>query len=84
MTARHRRSGLSDRVAFFEALRPAREACIGQLKNLRPFGADYHQMSVIIAAIDSAAEYFTKQRSFYLSANPDQIGASLSRDARAK
>jgi hypothetical protein len=33
MTQRHTRSGLRDPIAFFEGLRPARQACIDQLRN---------------------------------------------------
>lgn len=65
MTQRHGRAGLRDPVAFFEGLRPARQACIEQLRNLRPSGPDYHMMFVIIAAMDVAAEFFTRRRSFY-------------------
>lgn len=65
MTQRHGRSGLSDPIAFFEGLRPARQACIDQLRNLRPSSPEYHMMFVIIAAMDVAAEFFTRQRSFY-------------------
>lgn len=75
MTARHTRSGLSNPVAFFDALRPAREACTGELRNLPPFGPHYNMLSVIIAAIDVAAEFFTKQRGFYtVGQQPDMIG----------
>ena len=74
MSARNGRTGLSDPVAFFEDLRPAREACVGQLRNLRPTSPQYHMMFVIIAAIDVAAEFFTQRRSFYFSGNPDVIG----------
>jgi len=81
MTARHSRRGLSDPVAFFEGLRPAREACVGQLRNLPPASAHYHMMFVIIAAIDVAAEFFTKRRSFYFGSNPDMIGRNLPPDA---
>lgn len=82
MTARHARSGLGNPVAFFEALRPAREACTGELRNLGPNGPGYHMMLVIISALDVAAEFFTKQRSFYtVSRQPDVIGRNLP-DAR--
>jgi hypothetical protein len=82
MSARNARSGLPDPATFFEALRPAREACTGQLRNLRPYGADYHMLSVVIAALDAAAAYFTKQRDFYtVSQQPDMIGRKLP-DAR--
>jgi hypothetical protein len=82
MTARSVRGGLSDAANFFEGLRPAREACTGQLRNLKPYGADYHMMAVIIAALDAAAGYFTKQRDFYtVSQQPDMIGRKLP-DAR--
>lgn len=65
MTQRHGRAGLHDPIAFFEGLRPARQACIDQLRNLRPSSPEYHMMFVIIAALDVAAEFFTRQRSFY-------------------
>lgn len=65
MTQRHGRAGLRDPIAFFEGLRPARQACIDQLRNLRPSGPEYHMMFVVIAAMDVAAEFFTRQRSFY-------------------
>jgi hypothetical protein len=65
MTQRHSRSGLRDPIAFFEGLRPARQACTDQLRNLRPSSPEYHMMFVIIAAMDVAAEFFTRQRSFY-------------------
>ncbi|WP_156402135.1 hypothetical protein [Caulobacter sp. Root1472] len=81
MTTRHRRGGLSDPVAFFEALRPARAACIGQLRNLPPASAHYHMMYVIIAAIDVAAEFFTKRRGFYFGSSPDMIGRNVPPDA---
>lgn len=84
MTVRRTRGGLSDPVAFFEALRPAREACIGQLRNLVPSSPQYHMMYVIIAAIDVAAEFFTKRRSFYFASNPDLLGRNVNSDARAK
>jgi len=78
MSARNVRSGLRDPVAFFEALRPARQACTDELRNLRPSGPDYHMMAVIISALDAAAEFFTKQRSFYtISRQPDVIGRNL-------
>lgn len=76
MTQRHVRSGLSNPVAFFEALRPARQACVEQLRNLRPSGPDYHMMFVIIAAMDVAAEFFTKQRSFYTVGVSGGLGGS--------
>lgn len=65
MTQRHRRSGLHDPIAFFEGLRPARQACVEQLRNLRPSSPEYHMMFVMIAAMDVAAEFFTRQRSFF-------------------
>lgn len=77
MSDRSARPGLSKYDAFFEALRPAREACIGELRNLRPATPHYHMMYVIIASIDVAAEFFTKRRSFYFSGYPDQIGRKL-------
>lgn len=78
MTARGGRSGLQDPVAFFENLRPARQACVEQLRNLGPSGPSYHMMFVIISALDVAAEFFTKQRSFYtVSRMPDVIGRNL-------
>lgn len=83
MTARHARSGLSHPIAFFEALRPAREACTGELRNLTPSGPHYHMMFVIIAALDVAAEFFTKQRSFYtVTQQPDMIGRGAGSSAR--
>ena len=76
------RSGLNDPVAFFEALRPARQACVDELRNLGPSGPSYHMMFVIISALDVAAEFFTKQRSFYtVGRQPDVIGRKLP-DAR--
>jgi len=77
MTQRHCRSGLRDPIAFFEGLRPARQACIDQLRNLRPSSPEYHMMFVIIAAMDVAAEFFTRQRSFFTVG----AGATASRDA---
>jgi hypothetical protein len=74
MTARGTRGGLQDPAVFFESLRPAREACVDQLRHLRPATSHYHMMFVIIAAIDVAAEFFTKRRSFYFGSNPDMIG----------
>ncbi len=75
MSARNARSGLQNPVAFFEGLRPARQACTDELRNLRPSGPGYHMLFVIISALDVAAEFFTKQRSFYtVSSNPDLIG----------
>ena len=64
MTQRHGRTGLRDPVTFFEGLRPARQACVEQLRNLRATSPEYHMMFVIIAALDVAAEFFTRQRSF--------------------
>jgi hypothetical protein len=81
MALRHTRSGLSNPIAFFEGLRPARQACIEQLRNLRPSGPDYHMMFVIIAALDVAAEFFTKQRSFYTVGATGMIGGRTSPDA---
>lgn len=82
MSARGGRSGLSDPVAFFEALRPARQACVDALRGLGPSGPSYHMMFVIISALDVAAEFFTKRRSFYtVSQQPDMIGRRLP-DAR--
>ena len=81
MTRRHVRSGLSNPVAFFEALRPARQACVEQLRNLRPSGPDYHMMFVIIAAMDVAAEFFTKQRSFFTVGVTGVIGGRIPDDA---
>jgi hypothetical protein len=77
MTQRHSRSGLREPIAFFEGLRPARQACIEQLRHLRPSGPEYHMMFVIIAAMDVAAEFFTRQRSFFTVGG----GAIASRDA---
>lgn len=77
MTQRHSRSGLRDPIAFFEGLRPARQACIDQLRNLRPSSPEYHMMFVIIAAMDVAAEFFTRQRSFFTVG----AGAIANRDA---
>ena len=78
MSPRNARSGLRDPAAFFESLRPARQACTDQLRSLRPSGPDYHMIFVIIAALDAAAEFFTKQRGFYtVSQNPDMIGRNL-------
>jgi hypothetical protein len=77
MTQRHSRSGLRDPVAFFEGLHPARQACIDQLRNLRPSSPEYHMMFVIIAAMDVAAEFFTRQRSFFTLG----AGAVARRDA---
>jgi hypothetical protein len=65
VTQRHGRAGLHDPVGFFEGLRPARRACVEQLRNLRPTSPEYHMMFVVIAAMDVAAEFFTRQRSFY-------------------
>jgi hypothetical protein len=65
MTQRHGRNGLSDPIGFFEGLRPARQACVEQLRNLPPTSPEYHMMVVVIAALDVAAEFFTRQRSFY-------------------
>jgi hypothetical protein len=79
--ARSVRGGLSDPVTFFESLRPARQACIEQLRSLRPFGPDYHMLSVVISGLDAAAEYFTKRRSFYVTSNPDVIGWRAPPDA---
>ncbi|WP_426043720.1 hypothetical protein [Caulobacter sp. DWR3-1-2] len=78
MSPRNNRSGLRDPVTFFESLRPARQACIDQLRNLRPSGPDYHMMAVVISAVDAAAEYFTKQRGFYtVGRNSDMIARNL-------
>jgi hypothetical protein len=78
MSARNFRSGLKDPAAFFEGLRPAREACVGELRNLGPTGPSYHMMLVIISALDVAAEFFTKQRSFYtVGRQPDMIGRGV-------
>lgn len=83
MAARGVRTGPSDWVAFFENLRPAREACVGKLRDLGPSGPSYHMMFVIISALDAAAEFFTKQRSFYtISRQPDVIGRNLPPNAR--
>jgi len=82
MSSRSARCGPSDWVEFFEGLRPAREACTGKLRDLGPTGPGYHMMFVIISALDVAAEFFTKQRSFYtVSRLPDVIGRNLP-DAR--
>jgi hypothetical protein len=48
---------------------------------LRPFGPDYHMLSVVISGLDAAAEYFTKRRSFYVTSNPDVIGWRAPPDA---
>jgi hypothetical protein len=48
---------------------------------LGPSGAEHHMMFVIISAIDVAAEFFTKRRSFYFSGNSDMIGWNAGRDA---
>jgi hypothetical protein len=77
MSAASGRAGSNRYEAFFEGLRPAREACIAELRNLGPATPHYHMMYVIIAAIDVAAEFFTKRRSFYFSSNPDIIGRNL-------
>lgn len=83
MSARNGRAGLNDPIQFFEALRPARQACVDELRNLGPSGPSYHMMFVIISALDVAAEFFTKQRSFYtVSRQPDVIGRNHP-DARA-
>jgi hypothetical protein len=82
MSARSTRCSSGDWVAFFEGLRPTREACVGKLRDLGPSGPGYHMMFVIISALDVAAEFFTKQRSFYtVSRQPDVIGRNLP-DAR--
>lgn len=82
MTARTARSGLRDPAAFFENLRPMRQACVEALRDLGPSGPSYHMMFVIISALDVAAEFFTKKRSFYtVSRLPDVIGRNLP-DAR--
>ncbi len=78
MSPRNARSGLRDPVAFFEALRPARQACTDQLRSLRPSGPDYHMIFVIISALDAGAEFFTKQRGFYtVGSNSDMIARNL-------
>ncbi len=74
MTPRHTRSGMRDPVAFFNTLRPARQACVEQLRDLPVGGPHYAMIQVVIAAMDVAAEFFTKQRSFFTHGFPDQIG----------
>ncbi|CAN5359636.1 hypothetical protein BH10PSE3_BH10PSE3_16210 [soil metagenome] len=70
-------------MVFFEALRPARQACFDQLRSLGPSGPSYPMMFVIISALAVAAEFFTKRRGFYSVSSPDIIGERLKRDARA-
>lgn len=74
MSPRNARNGLHDPERFFDGLRPARQACIDQLRNLPPNGPHYSMMRVIIAALDVAAEFFTHRRDFFLSTRPDMIG----------
>jgi hypothetical protein len=72
-----------DPKAFFDGLRPARQALIDASNRYRPFGPQYHMLQVIVSALDAAAEFFTGNRGFYAvgdsrlvgSKNPDQAGS---------
>jgi len=79
MTRRHTRSGMSDPEGFFESLRPARTACLGQLRDLPPNGPHYKMIQVIVAALDVGAAFFTDQRDFYTLSrvSGDRIGARV-------
>lgn len=59
------RIGLTDPVRDFDALRPL----VLQLRALRgrcrPFGRDYHAISIALEAMDSAAYHFTRRPHFY-------------------
>lgn len=76
MTQRHTRSGMRNPELFFESLRPARMACVQQLRDLPPNGPHYKMIQVVVAALDVAAEFFTQQRDFYTvgRGDADRIG----------
>ncbi|MET3663913.1 hypothetical protein [Caulobacter sp. 1776] len=71
MTRRHSRAGMRDPEAFFESLRPARAACVQQLRDLPPNGPHYKMLQVIVAALDVGAAFFTDQRDFYILGRGD-------------
>jgi hypothetical protein len=82
MTRRHsRHGGLQDPIPVLEKLRPGREAIIAELRNVRPTSPHYHMLHVCLSAIDTAAEFFTGHRYYFLNPNPDQIGRSRLPDA---
>jgi hypothetical protein len=60
--------------AFFESLRPARAAIQTEQRRFRPFGAHYNMLAVIIAGMDAAAEFFTRNRAFYALGDSARVG----------
>lgn len=67
-------TSMRDAPAFFESLRPAREALLLRQRAFRPFGPHYHMLGVIIAGLDVAAEFFTGNRAFYAIGDTARVG----------
>ena len=74
---------MPDAEAFFESLRPARATIQAQQNRFRPFGAHYHMLAVIIAGLDAAAEFFTRNRAFYSHGDSRPIGRKSGSETEA-
>jgi hypothetical protein len=62
---RSRRGRMHDPEAFCDRLRPARQACIDQMRHLAISGPEYAAMQAIIGALDHAAFSLTGRKDFF-------------------
>jgi hypothetical protein len=57
--------GVMDPEGAFEDLRPLVDRMIRLRAQCKPFGRDYHALSIAVEAMDSAAYHFTRRPHFY-------------------
>ena len=57
--------GVSDPVGRFEELAPLVDKLRALQRTCKPFGRDYHAISIALEAMDSTAYHFTRRPHFY-------------------
>ncbi|HEV2530332.1 hypothetical protein [Phenylobacterium sp.] len=57
--------GMRDPVARFEELEPLVDKLRALRLTCKPFGRDYHALSIALEAMDSTAYHFTRRPHFY-------------------
>jgi hypothetical protein len=57
--------GIGDPVQAFERLRPYVNELMALRGRCKPFGRDYHALSIALEGLESAAYHFTRRPHFY-------------------
>lgn len=57
--------GVTAPQAAFAALKPFRNQIMEMVKRVRPGGADYLVLQVLLGALDTAAYHFTREPDFF-------------------